>query len=131
MSINGNLDVQDMHSSRMRTAHPLTVVPLCSMMGGCMEVMSRGGGRCCTGVGGWRCTPAGRHVLSTGGEGGVAQVGGGGAGGPVCCPERDREVLSRGWWWSTPPSRSGAPPPTMWPVPYCIWCHTPPPPPVQ
>ena len=107
----------------MRTAR-LCIVP----GGGGRKVLSRGGegrevlsrrgegGRCCPGRG--RMLSGGGGVLWTGHggrEGGVVQ-------GKGCC---DLVPGGGGRCCALP-----LPPLTMWPIPWCIWCNTDPPPPL-
>ena len=128
----------------MRTARPLTIVPVCILVvvgevvdlwpdggsgvqgrGWCpgVGVVSRGGG----GVQGW-CPR---------GDGGVQGCLGGGC--VLVGVSRGEEVLVKGWClgegMSTtlghhptdqdllPPRASPPSPVTMWPIPWCIWCH--------
>ena len=96
-----------MHSSRMRTTRSLTIFPGGGVFlpGGKWfsrgEVLSR------------------EEVLSR----------------RRCCPGRKAgavwrgKVLSRGRGYHLPSPRARPPlPVTMWPIPWCIWCHPPPPP---
>ena len=132
--IGKHLIITRMHSSRMRTARPLTVEGgRCCCPEGGREVLVSRGGRCCDLVpGGGYCCPEGGTCcdLVPGGEGGaVVQKGGGvvtwsrggevlwpGPGGRCCCPRGEGDVT-----WSHSPSL------TMWPIPWCIWCNTSPP----
>ena len=93
-----NFSITRMHSSRMRTARPLTVVPVCIMGGG-------------GGVGQWPFLPGGgvelwpRGVVALWPRGGGDQVWPGGG-------EVTRSDQEGGWW----PSLTGGGGDQVWPV---------------
>ena len=107
-----NLELTRMHSSRMHTTHP--VVLIC--WGEVNDLSFLGGGG-----------PIQEEVILSVGRGGSSVQEGGqwpflpGGGCPV--QEGDDPAWGR---WSCPVGRHPSPPVTMWPIPWCIWCHPPP-----